>query len=118
LFAFGNASERLAVADRLLLDLEGNGEVTVQWWPEGATPQMVAQQRLEWPLDAAALEDLRWYLEDYLRAPFGVYEDRGPQVEARLPEWGNMVFASRPPWTSEPAAAAAMPPTAGMAWRA
>ena len=25
---------------------------------------------MAWPLDTDALEDLRWYLEDYLRAPF------------------------------------------------
>jgi hypothetical protein len=27
---------------------------------------------LAWPLGGGALEDLRWYLEDYLLAPFGV----------------------------------------------
>lgn len=45
-----------------------------------------------WPLDAEALEDLRWYLEDYLTAPYGVYEDRGARIEARLPGWGGDVF--------------------------
>ncbi|MDB4872941.1 MAG: hypothetical protein JWL97_3945, partial [Gemmatimonadales bacterium] len=45
-----------------------------------------------WPLDEEALEDLRWYLEDYLRAPFGVYSDRGAEVSARLPEWGARLF--------------------------
>ena len=52
------------MADRLVVDLD-------------AMP-------LTWPLDDDALEDLRWYLEDYLKAPFGVYEDRGSAVEARL----------------------------------
>lgn len=45
-----------------------------------------------WPLDAEALEDLRWYLEDYLTAPYGVYEDRGARIAARLPGWGGDVF--------------------------
>ena len=35
---------------------------------------------LAWPLDEDALEELRWYLEDYLRAPCGVYEDRGRRL--------------------------------------
>ena len=48
----------------------------------------------EWPLGAEALEDLRWYLEDYLRSPFGVWQERGPQVQARLADWGEAVFAS------------------------
>ena len=47
---------------------------------------------LAWPLDDDALEDLRWYLEDYLRAPFGVYEDRGPAIAAALPGWGEALF--------------------------
>ena len=49
---------------------------------------------LSWPLDSDALEDLRWYLEDYLDAPYGVYEDRGAYVEAALPRWGQAVFSA------------------------
>jgi tetratricopeptide (TPR) repeat protein len=48
--------------------------------------------RVRWPLDGQALEDLRWYLEDYLTAPFGVYEDRGARIEAALAGWGHDVF--------------------------
>ena len=43
---------------------------------------------LAWPLDADALEDLRWYLEDYLLAPFGVWEERGPAVRESWPGGG------------------------------
>jgi hypothetical protein len=32
------------------------------------------------------------HLEDYLRAPFGVYESRGPEIAGRLPKWGQAVF--------------------------
>jgi tetratricopeptide (TPR) repeat protein len=49
---------------------------------------------LAWPLDSDALEDLRWYLEDYLDAPYGVYEDRGAYVEAALARWGQAVFSA------------------------
>jgi hypothetical protein len=41
-----------------------------------------------------ALEELRWYLEDYLQAPFGVWEQRGPRIQAGLAGWGAAVFAS------------------------
>ncbi len=84
----------MGVADRLLVDLDVDGLVTVSAWPEGGLPETVSQARLEWPLDEGALEDLRWYLEDYLRAPFGVWEDRGPQIQAWLGGWGEAVFAS------------------------
>src|SRR5215469_3885444 len=64
------------------------------WWPEGGLPEEVSRGPVAWPLDAGAQEDLRWYLEDYLLAPFGVWEDRGPAVRDKLPGWGDQVFAA------------------------
>jgi tetratricopeptide (TPR) repeat protein len=84
----------LGVPDRLLVDLGRDGQAAVLSWPESGLPQEVSRGPLAWPLDAAALEDLRWYLEDYLLAPFGVWEERGPQVQARLAAWGVEVFES------------------------
>ena len=46
------------------------------------------------PFDAAMREDLRWYLEDYLIAPFAVYEERGQQIRARLCQLGETLFDS------------------------
>ena len=78
--------------DRLVLDLGGVGQIAALAWPDGGVPEEVSRSPLLWPLDAAELEDLRWYLEDYLLAPFGVWEERGPAVRARLAGWGNRVF--------------------------
>ena len=83
-----------AVADRLLVDLGGDGQAGVLSWPDGGLPEEVSRAPLAWPLDAEALEDLRWYLEDYLLAPFGVWEDRGPAVQGELAGWGDQVFGS------------------------
>ena len=82
--------------DRLLVDLGADGRVSVVPWREGEFPAGVAgeAQEVTWPLDADALEELRWYLEDYLRAPFGVYESRGPQAAGRLEAWGEAVFGA------------------------
>ena len=66
----------------------------MQSWRDGELPQEVSRAPLPWPLDGDALEDLRWYLEDYLRAPYGVWEDRGPAVQAKLTSWGDLVFGS------------------------
>ena len=84
------------MADRLFVDLTADGRVSVGTWLEGELPGGAAGEpgALGWPLDADALEELRWYLEDYLRAPFGVYEDRGPGVAARLASWGQAVFGA------------------------
>jgi hypothetical protein len=54
----------------------------------------VSRAPLAWPLDAGALEDLRWYLEDYLQAPYGVWQDRGPAIGGLVNGWGTEVFAS------------------------
>jgi hypothetical protein len=82
------------VPDRLVVDLTGDGQAAVLSWPEGGLPEEVSRAPLAWPLDGDALEDLRWYLEDYLLAPFGVWEDRGPVVREKLTGWGNQVFGS------------------------
>ena len=84
------------VADRLFVDLTADGCVSVSIWPDGHTPGGPPEEPtgLVWPLDAGALEDLRWYLEDYLRLPFGAYESRGPGVAAQLAPWGEAVFAA------------------------
>jgi tetratricopeptide (TPR) repeat protein len=80
--------------DRLLVDLAGDGQAVVSSWPGGGLPEQVSRASLTWPLDAEALEELRWYLEEYLLAPFGVWQDRGPTVRDKLAGWGDEVFGS------------------------
>src|SRR6195256_273575 len=80
--------------DRLLVDLDTDGQARIATWPAGGLPEEVSRARLNWPLDGAALEDLRWYLEDYLLAPYGVWEDRGPAIRKKLADWGDLVFGS------------------------
>jgi len=78
-----------------VVDLGGNSMAGVLVWPDdGGLPERVSHAPLAWPLDGDALEDLRWYLEDYLLAPFGVWEDRGPAVREKLAGWGDEVFES------------------------
>jgi hypothetical protein len=83
------------MVDRLLVDLAADGRASVAAWLDGDDfPGAGEPFDLTWPLDADALEDLRWYLEDYLVAPFGVYGERGPRVQARLADWGAAVFGA------------------------
>src|SRR5215469_9594116 len=80
--------------DRLLVDLRADGQAAVMSWPDGGLPEEISQAPLAWPLGAESLGALRWYLEDYLLAPFGVWEDQGPQVEDKLAGWGDEVFGA------------------------
>jgi hypothetical protein len=64
------------VADRLLVDVDDAGLARVSVWLDGGLPSAAGDPvELSWPHTAEELEDLRWYLEDYLRVPrvpFGV----------------------------------------------
>ncbi|MEU1010977.1 hypothetical protein [Streptomyces sp. NPDC005890] len=84
------------MTERLLLEVADGGRVTVQAWPEGEMiPSRVGEPvTLDHPWDGPVLEELRWYLEEYLRAPYGVYGARGLQVTAELPRWGEQVFSA------------------------
>jgi hypothetical protein len=44
------------------------------------------------PLSPADRAELRWYLEDFLRFPVGIYPDRARRVEGRMPQWGGAMF--------------------------
>jgi tetratricopeptide (TPR) repeat protein len=84
------------VTDRLLVDLDTDGQVTVSVLDgaAGGLPQSGGSFPLAWTLDTADAEELRWYLEDYLRAPYGEYQERGERVAARLAEWGQASFGA------------------------
>ena len=45
-------------------------------------------------LNPQELEDLRWYLEDYLPAPYAVWEEKGSAIKAQLSGWGERLFRS------------------------
>ena len=82
------------MAERLVVDLGGDGSYAVTWARGDGLAEAVASGRLEWPLDAGELGDLRWYLEDYLQTPFAVWEDRGRVIGTRLAGWGEAVFGA------------------------
>ncbi|MEU8242349.1 tetratricopeptide repeat protein [Actinoplanes missouriensis] len=84
------------MTDRLLVDLGADDRVTVSVLEDaaGGLPESGEPFPLLWSMNADDAEELRWYLEDYLRAPYGVYQQRGEQVAARLDEWGRAAFGA------------------------
>jgi hypothetical protein len=85
----------VGLTERLLVDIDAHGRTSVLVWPEGELPGPAGEPfDLVWPLDQDALEDFRWYLEDYLRLPTAVYEDRGGRIADGLAGWGTAIFES------------------------
>jgi hypothetical protein len=58
------SSDHVGLACRLLVDLANDGQAEVLVWPDGGLPRAGVAGAAAWPLDADALEDLSWYLED------------------------------------------------------
>jgi len=44
------------------------------------------------PFDSKVLADLRWYLEEYLRFPYGLQPENAKKVEQQLQAWGQQLF--------------------------
>lgn len=83
------------MVDRLLVDLGAEGRVSVSaLWADELPISTGEPVEINWPLDNGELSGLRWYLEDYLRAPFGVYEERGPRIAGEVDTWGRALFDS------------------------
>jgi CHAT domain len=81
---------------RLMVQEQSDGRVAVALQRSGQSFAEAAGDAVAFdsPFGAREREDIRWYLEDYLIAPYAVYEERGRNVEARLPEWGKALFES------------------------
>src|SRR3954451_819131 len=79
---------------RLILQEKG-GRLEVRFATgEIGARRFPGEQAFTPPLTAEELEDLRWYVEDYLRAPYAVWEDRGQAVADRLARDSRKLFDS------------------------
>ena len=39
-------------------------------------------------------DELRWYLEEYLHWPVGLFQERAQRIEAQFPQWGQALFTA------------------------
>jgi tetratricopeptide (TPR) repeat protein len=46
----------------------------------------------DYPFEPETLEKLRWYLEDYLRYPYGIYPEEAVKIEQQFQVWGQKLF--------------------------
>lgn len=69
------------------------GDLIQLFWQRGqTTPRSAPSVRFEHPFDAEALAELRWYLEEYLRFPYGLEPEKAKQTEQKFQAWGQQLF--------------------------
>jgi tetratricopeptide (TPR) repeat protein len=81
------------MSNRIIVQ-EGDSHVTVALQRAGQFPEASQSFDFAPPLKPEQLEELRWYLENYLGAPFAVYEERGQAIASQLNSWGEALFGA------------------------
>lgn len=69
---------------------EGEGGYTAHWVETGAQESKLFDLKL--PLTSGDTDDLRWYLEEYLKFNGAGDQARAHNIEANLREWGGQLF--------------------------
>ncbi|WP_353933062.1 CHAT domain-containing protein [Okeanomitos corallinicola TIOX110] len=70
---------------------DGNS-IQLSWQRGQAIRRTAPAIPFEHPFDQKALDDLRWYLEDYLRQPYGLAPDIAARIERQFQTWGEQLF--------------------------
>jgi tetratricopeptide (TPR) repeat protein len=69
------------------------GDSIQLFWQRGhSAPRSAPAVAFEHPFDSKALADLRWYLEEYLRFPYGLEPENAQKIELKLQAWGQQLF--------------------------
>lgn len=69
------------------------GDFIQLFWQRGySAPRFAPPVAFEHPFDSKALDDLRWYLEEYLRFPYGLEPENAQKIEQKLQAWGQQLF--------------------------
>ncbi|MEL6327758.1 MAG: CHAT domain-containing protein, partial [Cyanobacteria bacterium J06626_23] len=80
------------MADHRLLITHSDGTLQLSWQRGQAAPRFTDPIPFEHPFDAKTLERLRWYLEDYISFPYGIFPDQAAQIEQQFQTWGQRLF--------------------------
>lgn len=78
---------------RLVIQAKKNGGGYTACWVETGG-QRSEDFDLKLPLTAGDTDELRWYLEEYLKFNGAGDQARAQGIEAKLKEWGDQLFAA------------------------
>lgn len=66
--------------------------IRLSWQRGNSMPRSADPVTFEHPFDSKVLADLRWYLEEYLRFPYGLEPENAKKIEQQLQAWGQQLF--------------------------
>ncbi len=66
--------------------------IQLSWQRGNSMPRSAPPVTFEHPFDSKVLADLRWYLEEYLRFPYGLEPENAKKIEQKLQAWGQQLF--------------------------
>ncbi len=75
----------------LRINHEGDS-IQLSWQRGQFLPRPAPSVTFTHPFDEQALADLRWYLEEYLRFPYGIFPDNAAKIEQKFQDWGEQLF--------------------------
>ncbi len=75
----------------LRINHEGDS-IQLSWQRGQSNPRPAPSVTFTHPFDEQALVDLRWYLEEYLRFPYGLAPDNAAKIEQKFQDWGEQLF--------------------------
>jgi hypothetical protein len=64
----------------------------LSWQQGNQFPRSAEPVAFQHPFDDNALAELRWYLESYLRFPYGNEPNKAAAIEQQLQQWGEQLF--------------------------
>jgi hypothetical protein len=78
--------------NRLVITHESN-RIRLSWQRGQEALRFAPSVPFQHPFDEEALADLRWYLEEFLRFPYGIFPDKAQKIiEPKLQAWGEQLF--------------------------
>ncbi|MEG5038925.1 MULTISPECIES: tetratricopeptide repeat protein [unclassified Microcoleus] len=66
--------------------------IQLSWQRGNSMPRSAPPVTFEHPFDSKVLADLRWYIEEYLRFPYGLEPENAKKIEQQLQAWGQQLF--------------------------
>ncbi|MBU7586503.1 MAG: CHAT domain-containing protein [Nostoc sp. TH1S01] len=67
-------------------------KIQLSWQREQSVPRSAPPVTFEHPFDEQTLTELRWYLEEYLPFPYGIFPEQAEKIEQKFQEWGQQLF--------------------------